>query len=113
MNAISSSSRMGRGVGVLRDALLAVIFGCLHFVRLVLFAVLATFEPLVRGVLCFACLVLFAMSAFYKLTAPPSVHFPHVLALSIGAGAAVIAVFYEMLVRWLDPHASARSSDAD
>jgi hypothetical protein len=105
MNAISSSSRMGRGAATLGAALLAGFLAVLHFVRLVLFAVLATFEPLVRAVLCFACLACFGMSAFYKLVAPPTVHFPHVTILSMGVGAAVVVVFYEMIVRALQPNA--------
>ncbi|MEJ1962904.1 MAG: hypothetical protein WDO56_15700 [Gammaproteobacteria bacterium] len=45
------------------------------------------------------------MSAVYKLVAPPAVHFPHVVILSMGVGAAVIVVFYEMIVRALRPDA--------
>lgn len=105
MNAISSSSRMGRGAATVGALLLAGLLACLHVVRLVLFAVLATFEPIVRAVLCFACLACFGMSAFYKLTAPPTVHLPHLVILSMGAGAAVVVVFYEMIVRALRPKA--------
>ena len=103
MNAVSGSSRMERGAATVGAVLLAIVLACLHGIRLVLFAVLATFEPLVRGVLCFACLACLGMSAFYKLVAPPSVHFPHLIILSMGAGAAVTVVLYEMIVRALRP----------
>jgi Na+/serine symporter len=103
MNAVSSSSRMGRGAGAVGAVLLMVLVAALHFVRLVLFSVLATFEPIVRAVLCFACLACFGMSAFYKLAASPNVHFPYATMLLLGAGAAVTVVFYEMIVRGLRP----------
>jgi hypothetical protein len=74
----------------------------LQGVRIVVFAVLAALEPVIRVVLSVISLGGFAACAFYAWFAPPT-HFPMGLGLSIASGAAVLLALYYLAMRALAP----------
>ena len=79
------------------------VLGALWYpLRLMLFSVLALFEPLIRIVLAgFAVGGFFAWFVFKELAHAPK--FPTETVLGLSVGCAVLLVLYYMLMRWLRP----------
>jgi hypothetical protein len=102
MDAFHSSSSV-RGEGNNVSGFVLEVLGTLWYpVRLVLFAVLALFEPLIRIVLAgFALGGFFAWFVFEELAHAPK--FPTGTVLGLSVGCAVLLVLYYMLMRWLRP----------
>jgi hypothetical protein len=82
-------------VGILTDII--------HFIRLVVFAVLDILGVVIRPVLAGLGLLGFVMCGFYALVAPPTMHFPHAQMLAIATGFIVLLVIYEMIVYAIKP----------
>jgi hypothetical protein len=102
VNATHPRSRSGSlsdGAGEVARGIFVVLAQVL---RIAIFAVLSTLEPLVRVVLSLIAFGGFLMCGFYALVAPHS-HFPQPVMLSISAGAAVRLVLYFLLMRALAP----------
>lgn len=103
MNAVYDPSRARRATSTLGTIALVTLWAVAQGVRVVLFAILALFEPIVRWVLSWSALACFLTCAFYALASPAGLKFPYVLGLSLGTGCAVLLALYEMLVRALEP----------
>jgi hypothetical protein len=83
-------------VGILTDII--------HFIRLVVFAVLDILGVVIRPVLAGLGLLGFAMCGFYALVAPES-HFPHGQMAAIATGFIALLVVYEMITYAIKPKA--------
>lgn len=104
MNAVYGPSSVRRATSTIGTIVLVTLWGVAQAVRIVLFALLALFEPIVRWVLSISSLVCFLTCAFYALVSPPGLKFPYVLGISLGVGCAVLLALYEILVRALEPN---------
>lgn len=82
---------------------LVTLWAVAQAVRVVLFALLAVFEPIVRWVLSLSSLACFLTCAFYALVSPPGLRFPYALGIAVGLGCASLLAIYEMLIRALEP----------
>jgi|GEM_PF-3379402 len=85
---------MNIAAGILADVI--------HFIRLVVFAVLDILGFVIRPVLAGLGLLGFAMCGFYALVAPKS-HFPQGQMLAIATGFIVLLVIYEMITYAIKP----------
>jgi hypothetical protein len=94
---MESEGVMNVAVGILTDVI--------HFVRLVVFAVLDILGVVIRPVLAGLGLLGFAMCGVYALVAPPKMHFPHAQMLAIATGFIVVLVVYEMITYAIKPKA--------
>jgi hypothetical protein len=83
---------------------LAIVRGLLYFLRVVIFAPLAIFEPVIGTVLAAICFVGLSACLFYKLWDPMGVHHVHYgVLISVSLGSGVLLVLYYKLMRWLAP----------
>lgn len=81
-----------------------ILTDVIHFIRLVVFAVLDILGVVIRPVLAGLGLLGFAMCGFYALVAPKS-HFPQGQMLAIATGFIVLLVVYEMITYAIKPKA--------
>lgn len=77
----------------------------IHFIRLVVFAVLDILGIVIRPVLAGLGLLGFVMCGFYALVAPPKMHFPHAQMLAIATAFIVLLVIYELITYAIKPKA--------
>ena len=83
---------------------LAILRGLLYFLRVVIFAPLAIFEPVIGTVLAAICFVGLGACLFYKLWDPMGVHHVHYgVLITVSLGSGVLLVLYYKLIRWLAP----------
>jgi hypothetical protein len=87
---------MNIAVGILTDIV--------HFIRLIMFAVLDILGVVIRPVLAGLGLLGFAMCGFYALVAPKS-HFPTGQMAAIATGFIALLVIYDMIVYAIKPKA--------
>ena len=76
-----------------------------YVLRVVIFAPLAIFEPVIRIVLAGTSVVGLTACLFYKIAERPGVHHhvPYAGMIIISLAAAVLLVLYYKLMRWLAP----------
>lgn len=102
MNALDGPSQ-ARAASRLGTFGLVTLWAVAQAARLVLFALLAVFEPMVRWVLSLSSLVCFMTCAFYALVSPPGLRFPYALGIALGVACAGLLATYELLIRALEP----------
>jgi hypothetical protein len=93
---VQHSARVNVVVSILR----AVVYA----LRLVIFAPLAIFEPVIRIILAGTCLVGLSACLFYKLADPSGAHHVHYgVLITVSLVAAVTLALYYKFMRWLAP----------
>jgi hypothetical protein len=83
---------------------MGILTDVIHFIRLIIFAVLDILGVVIRPVLAGLGLLGFAMCGFYALVAPTS-HFPHGQMFGIATGFIALLVVYEMITYAIKPKA--------
>jgi len=103
MNAVYGPSLARRATHTIGTIALMTLWAVARGVRIVLFAILALLEPMIRWVLSWSAMACFLTCGFYALVAPAGLKFPYVLGLSLGAGFAALLALYEWMLRALEP----------
>lgn len=103
MNALHGYSAVNRATSNIGMLGLLALITVVQTLRLVLFAILALFEPVARWLLSLSSLVCFLTCGFYALVSPPGMVFPYALGFTLGTGCAVFLALYELLLRALNP----------
>jgi len=103
MNAVYGPSLGRRAASTFGSITAAAVWAVAQGVRVLLFAVLATFEPIVRCVLSFAALGGFLTAGLFYFAGPPGLHVSYGVLLVFSTGCAVTLAAYELLVRALEP----------
>ncbi len=80
-----------------------IVMDIIHFVRLVVFAVLDILGAVIRPALAGLGLLGFAMCGFYALVAPNS-HFPQGQMLAIAGGFIGLLVLYDLITHAIKPN---------
>lgn len=103
MNAVNGPSLARRATYTTGTIALLALWAVARAARLMLFAVLALLEPVVRLVLSLSALACFLTCAFYAVASPPGLKFPYAIGISIGIACAMLLMLYEALLRRLEP----------
>jgi hypothetical protein len=103
VNTSDPDLRGKRALQILSEFALLALRALARTLRVVLFAILAPFAPLVHLVFGLGSLVGFLTTALFYFTGPPSPEVSYGTLLALSAGFAVIAVLYERLLRVLEP----------
>jgi hypothetical protein len=82
----------------------AILKGLLYFLRVVIFAPLAIFEPVIGTVLAGICFMGLCACLFFKVWDPAGVHHVHYgVLITVSLSSGVLFVLYYKLMRWLAP----------
>lgn len=88
------------------NVVVSILRAILYTLRMVIFAPLAVFEPIIGTVLAGTCFVGLSACVFYKIADSTGVHHHHIpygLLIGVSLSAGVLLVLYYKLMRWLAP----------
>lgn len=98
----SSDERFHRSAWV--NVVLSILRALLYALRVLIFAPLAIFEPVIGTVLAGVCFVGLSACLFYKLWDPMGVHHIHYgVLITVSLSSGVLLILYYKLMRWLTP----------
>lgn len=103
MNAVYGPTRPRSALDGLGTFVLLALWVIWSVVRVILFAVLAMLEPVVRSVLSFAALGGFLTTALFFFAGPHDLKVSYGIQLALSIGCAVMLVLYEALLSALAP----------
>jgi hypothetical protein len=103
MNAVYGPSRTHDALEWVGRVLMLSLWATWSVARIVLFAILATFEPVIRWILSFAALGGFLTTALFFFAGPHGLKVSYGILLALSAGSAITLVLYLMLLRALEP----------